>query len=213
LEVWKWSAHGKALFTEDEEKGIRAATGGLNNRGAGRTIYGEQALTRLPKAPLVEAVFELRWQLQEGPPSQPALHADPGLLPLMDAFTRRMKTARYATVRDFVHPLAAGPYGVVRRFFLAPEKPFPIMQIGPGIFAANDGPLYSWKDFKSQIKAGVKSLLMSYPSLDFFALRPISLELRYVDVFDKSSLPKAALLHFLSSATTLKIELPSVVSG
>ena len=171
-------------------------------------------LERLPKAPLVEAVFELRWRLQEGPPSQPSLHADPGLLPLMEAFTHKMKAARYTTTRDMSHPLATGAYGVVRRYFLSPEKPYPIMQIGPGIFATNDGPLYSWKSFRSQVKAGVQALLTSYPDLRFFKLQPISLELRYVDVFDKSVLgSKGGLIHFINGATTLKIEPPALIKN
>lgn len=167
---------------------------------------------RLPKAPLVEAVFELRWRLQEAPTSQPALHADPGLIPLLDAFTRKMKSAKFVTVRDLSHPLLTGSYGVARRFFLSEEQPFPIMQIGPGIFATNDGPLYTWKSFRSQVKSGVRALLASYPDLSFFDLQPASLELRYVDVFDKSVLGgKGGLIHFINSATTLKFELPALL--
>ncbi len=169
-------------------------------------------LERLPKAPLVEAVFELRWQLQEGPPGQPPLNSDPGLIPLIEAFTEKMKSARFAAIRDMSHPLATGPYGVVRRFFLTQEQPFPIMQIGPGIFATNEGPLYAWRSFKSQVKTGVRALFGSYPNLSFFKLRPSYLELRFVDVFDKSVLGKrGGLVHFINDATTLKFELPALL--
>ena len=171
-----------------------------------------RSLARLPKAPLVEVVFELRWRLQEGPPMQPVLHADPGVVPLVDKFAHKMKGAKYAISREMSHPLATGPYGVARRFFLSPDKPFPIMQIGPGIFAANDGPLYTWKAFKSQIKTGVRVLFGSYPALTFFRLHPMSLELRYVDVFDKSTVGKATLFHFANTATTLKFDLPAMLN-
>jgi hypothetical protein len=40
----------------------------------------------LPKAPLAEVVFEIRWELQAGPEGQPILQSDPGLLPLLDGF-------------------------------------------------------------------------------------------------------------------------------
>jgi len=171
-----------------------------------------RSLARLPKAPLVEVVFELRWRLQEGPPMQPLLHADPGVVPLIDTFTHKIKSANYGNIRDMSHPLITGPYGVARRFFLSPDKPFPIMQIGPGIFATNDGPLYTWKTFKSQIKTGVRVLFASYPALTFFRLHPMSLELRYVDVFDKSALGKATLFHFANTATTLKFDLPAMIN-
>jgi uncharacterized protein (TIGR04255 family) len=123
-----------------------------------------------------------------------------------------MKAANYGNVRDMSHPLATGPYGVARRFFLSPDKPFPIMQIGQGIFATNDGPLYTWKTFKSQIKTGVRALLASYPALTFFRLHPMSLELRYVDVFDKSAVGKATLFHFANAATTLQFDLPPMLN-
>jgi uncharacterized protein (TIGR04255 family) len=171
----------------------------------------EKEPARLPKAPLIEAVFELRWRLQEAP-SQPALHADPGLIPLIEGFTRKMKNAHFGVIRDMSHPLSTGSYGIARRFLVSEEQAFPIMQIGPGIFAANEGPLYSWKSFKSQVKAGVRALLASYPDLSFFKLQPSYLELRYVDVFDKSALGgKSDFFTFLNTATTLKFEPPPVL--
>jgi uncharacterized protein (TIGR04255 family) len=86
------------------------------------------------------------------------------------------------------------------------------MQIGPGIFATNDGPLYTWKTFKSQVKTGVRALVASYPALKFFKLHPTSLELRYVDVFDKSAVGKATRFHFANTATTLKFDLPAMLN-
>jgi hypothetical protein len=166
---------------------------------------------RLPKAPLVEVVFELRWNLKEGPPSQPQLRLDPGLLPLMEGFTAKMKKAGYGTFRDLSHPLETGGYGVARRYFKLPDKPFPIMQIGPGIFATNDDAEYSWNSFKAQIKVGIRALLDTYPKLGFFALSPHYLELRYVDAFNKSLLGKAAMFHFSNEATTLNFKLPALL--
>ena len=155
-------------------------------------------------------MFELHWVLQDGPDGQPALHSDPGLLPLMENFTGSIKKVGYGTINNMSHPLATGAYGVARRFFLA-DKPFPIMQIGPGIFATNDGPQYSWRTFKAQVTTGVRALLRSYPALAFFKLNPSHLELRYVDVFDKSVVGKATLFQFLNNATTLRFQLPAIL--
>jgi hypothetical protein len=47
----------------------------------------KRASDRLPKAPLTEVVFELRWARQAGPAGQPILQSDPGLLPLLERFS------------------------------------------------------------------------------------------------------------------------------
>jgi uncharacterized protein (TIGR04255 family) len=162
----------------------------------------------LPNAPLAEVVFELRWDLQAGPTGQPILQSDPGLLPLMEAFALGVKKIGYRASKDMSHPLQTGPYGVAKRFYKADDKPFPIMQIGPGIFATNESSNYEFTAFKKQIISGASLVLKSYPKLSFFPLRPRHLELRYIDVFDKKLLGKAAFFDFLNKGTTLKIELP-----
>src|SRR6266480_3745454 len=97
-----------------------------------------KASAKLPKAPLVEVVFELRWHLQgAGEKQATILHSDPGIIPLLEAFTSSMKRAKFGFVRDMSSPLQTGPYGVVRRYFRNSETPYPILQIGVGIFAAN----------------------------------------------------------------------------
>jgi uncharacterized protein (TIGR04255 family) len=97
-----------------------------------------------------------------------------------------MKKIGFGTTKDMSHPLQTGPHGVVRRFYKAADKPFPIMQIGSGIFASNESSEYEWRSFKSQVTRGLRTLLKVYPKLDFFTLRPSHLELRYVDIFGTS---------------------------
>ena len=167
----------------------------------------------LPKAPLAEVVFELRWALQGGPEGQSVLQSDPGLLPLLDGFTTRMKKAGFGTAKDMSHPLQTGPHSVARRFYKAPTEPFPIMQIGPGIFASNESSEYDWKAFKKQVGRGVRALLDAYLKLGFFSIHPIHIELRYIDVFNKSSLGNASLFHFIEHGTSLKIGLPPMLKN
>src|ERR1044072_977127 len=98
-------------------------------------------IDRLPKAPLAEVVFELRWKLP-GPVDAPALmKSDPGLLPLLDPFTAGMKKIGFRSFKDIAPPLQTAGYGVARRYFKAAEQTFPIMQIGHGIFASNESSL------------------------------------------------------------------------
>jgi len=93
----------------------------------------------LPKAPMVEVVFELRWKLQTGPKGEVmVLQSDPGLVPLVDRFSKRMKQIGFSYQRDMSHPLQTGPHGVARRFSKSADLPFPLQQIGPGIFASNE---------------------------------------------------------------------------
>jgi len=130
----------------------------------------------------------------------------------LDAFTKEMKSARYPSYKDMSHPLETGAYGVVRRYYRAPEKPFPLMQIGPGIFASNEGPTYEWRQFRMQVLRGVSALLKSYPNLNFFTLRPIQVELRYVDIFDSALLGKTALFDFTQHGTSLNFKLPPMLN-
>ncbi|MFZ0844637.1 MAG: TIGR04255 family protein [Pseudolabrys sp.] len=167
----------------------------------------------LPKAPLAEVVFELHWALQSGPGGQVVLQSDPGLLPLLDGFTRDIKKAGFGAAKDMSHPLQTGPHGIARRYFTAADAPFPIMQIGPGIFATNESSEYEWKSFKKQIDRGLRVLLAAYPKLGFFKLIPIQIQLRYVDVFGKSVLGNAALFHFIERGTSLKIGLPPMLNN
>jgi hypothetical protein len=90
-----------------------------------------------------------------------------------------MKKVGFGSTRDMSHPLQTAAHSVVRRFYKAKDRPFPIMQIGPGIFATNESSEYDWRLFKKQAEQGIRALLRSYPKLDFFILKPIHMELRY----------------------------------
>jgi uncharacterized protein (TIGR04255 family) len=166
---------------------------------------------RLPKAPLAEVVFELRWALQGGPEAPAFLQSDPGLLPLLERFSRDIKKAGFGAIKDMSPPLQTGGYGVVRRFYKDADRPFPIMQIGPGIFATNESSEYDWRTFKAQVNRGLRTLLSAYPKLGFFSMSPNHLELRYIDVFTKSLLGNAAFFHFADHGTSLKFGLPKML--
>jgi uncharacterized protein (TIGR04255 family) len=175
-------------------------------------IPQRRRIERLPKAPLAEVVFELRWKLQGPPETPPIIKVDPGFLPLLESFTTGIKKIGFGTAKDMSPPLQTGAYGVARRFFKSPDSAFPIMQVGPGIFATNESSQYEWKAFKSQVKAGLRVLLDSYPKLGVFKLEPSMFELRYIDAFDKSLLGKAAFLDFLERGTSMKFELPKILT-
>lgn len=163
----------------------------------------------LPKAPMVEVVFEVRWNLQSGP--EPLLRTDPGLVPLIERFTKQMGKIGFSSHRDMSHPLQTGAYGVARRFYRAPDRPFPIQQIGAGIYATNEDAQYDWQTFKAQALRGLRALFVSYPKLDFFPITINHLELRYVDVF-KPELVSArdGFVGFLRDGMNVALKLPEM---
>lgn len=173
----------------------------------------QRRIDRLPKAPLAEVVFELRWKLP-GPEDAPALvKSDPGLLPLLDSLTASMKKIGFGSFKDMSPPLQTAGYGIARRYFKSPDQSFPIMQIGHGIFASNESSLYDWKSFKAQVTLGLRTLLKNYPQLGVFKMEPSYLELRYIDAFDKSLLGKAALFDFIERGTTMTVSLPKMLTN
>jgi uncharacterized protein (TIGR04255 family) len=161
---------------------------------------------RLPNAPLAEVVFELRWGLPGVPPFQ----TDPGLLPLCQSFTNKIRKLGYPTAKDMARPQETIGYGVIRRFFVSPDKAYPIMQIGQGIFASNQSSEYEWKSFKKQVLLGLRVAIDSYPKLEGYALKPNLIELRYVDLFDETLLGTINLIEFCNRATTMSITPPKI---
>ena len=111
----------------------------------------KRRVKRLPKAPLTEVVFELRWKLL-GDERAPALqYSDPGLLPLVEDFSGRIRKSGYRDFTDFGSPVQVAAYSIARRYFKKAGQPFPIMQVGPGIFATNESSQYDWETFKGQV--------------------------------------------------------------
>jgi len=48
---------------------------------------------------------------------------------------------------------------IFSRFYRAEDQNFPILQIGPGIFAANQSSEYDWESFRKLTREGVEILL------------------------------------------------------
>ncbi|MDA1101249.1 MAG: TIGR04255 family protein [Proteobacteria bacterium] len=163
---------------------------------------------KLPNAPLIEVVFELRWALA-GPNELPmALRQDPVYSLLAADFSERAVSLGYSVRRD-QSTNQAGPFGysIQYRYFRDEDTAFPLLQIGPGIFAYNDATGYEWNDFRKNLREGLRTLLNSYPKSKSFAMKPVHLELRYIDVFDTDLLGHSDLEKFLDGDVDLKIRL------
>jgi len=157
-------------------------------------------INKLPKPPLTEVVFEMRWSLGVQPP----LQFDPGYPQLLDTFTSYAKRKRFTEIKDFQPTYSPSHFGISRRYH-KPGTNFPLLQIGPGIFAANDGPDYEWSTFKPMALEGASTVVADYQPVKEFPFRLTHLELRYLDTFDESVIGTADLVTFINEATTAQL--------
>jgi uncharacterized protein (TIGR04255 family) len=135
----------------------------------------------LKNKPLVEAIFELRWKLQE---PVPGMKIDPHYRIIIGRIYDKLST-EYRFHEQL--PTASVPdeiagYVVQHRFRKDKDK-WPLIQIGPGIITVNDTEGYQWEDFEKRIIQAVNSLFEAYPdSKDNLKLD--SVVLRYIDAIN-----------------------------
>ena len=169
--------------------------------------------TRLPNAPLAEVVFEIRWALQGEDNLPPPLKMDPGFPAVMVRFTDGARALGFLAFRDMQPISQTAGGGVFRRHYLKEDQPFPILQIGPGVFAVNQSSEYEWNHFRDLALNGFQLLMHSYPRLKSFIFTPIHVELRYVDVFDQELVGTVDFFKFTANATNMDIKLPEFLKS
>lgn len=169
---------------------------------------GVELAEKLPNPPLVEVVFELRWGLHGDKDVPDLLKFDPGILVCAEQFATEIKRYGFKVRKrqNQLHEIAG--QGVLYRYYKEEKEPFPLVQIGPGIFASNMAAEYEWADFKKQTLNCVKALLRSYPKLKEFPFRPSYLELRYTNAFDSGHLAKKSTQEFCSSLIDFGFSIP-----
>ena len=131
----------------------------------------------LQNPPLVEAIFELRWQLEE---PKPGIGYDPYYSLLIGRLSQQLEGTY-----PFHEPLPAAAMpseviaGVVQHRFRSGKDQWPLVQLGPGVFTINAVDGYTWDDFEQRIHQGVGALLSAYPkdqeiNINRFQLRYIN---------------------------------------
>ncbi|MFZ1473375.1 MAG: TIGR04255 family protein [Anaerolineae bacterium] len=165
---------------------------------------------KLTHPPLVEAILEVRWQLQE---QAPGVAVDPKYKLLVGRLYDRLNREY-----PFHEPLPTASMPdemlgyVVQHRFRTAEDAWPLVQVGPGLVTLNDTQDYTWKAFEAKSRQLVDALYSAYPDAST-ALRVGSLQLRYINAipFD---FEWADVLQFL--AEHLKITLafsPALLTG
>lgn len=134
----------------------------------------------LQNKPLVEAIFELRWQLQEQPDGT---KIDPYYKLLIGSIYDKIK-GDYS----FHEPLPSASipdelvgYSVQHRFRKDKDE-WPLIQVGPGVITLNDTDSYVWEDFDERIKRLLTTFFDTYPDRE--NLKIITLQLRYIDAIE-----------------------------
>lgn len=135
----------------------------------------------LQNKPLIEAIFELRWELQgrtEG------MKIDPHYKILLGRIYDRAKDEYpfHEQLPAATMPDEIAGYVVQHRFRKDKDK-WPLIQIGPGIVTLNDTEGYIWEDFEKRISHLLDVLFEAYPGAEN-DLKPNWLLLRYIDAVD-----------------------------
>jgi len=133
----------------------------------------------LKNKPLIEAIFEMRWELEEEKESKFKLDPHYKLLigRLYDKLNNQYPYHEQLPSTNI--PDIMANYIVQNRFRKA-ENEWPLIQLGPGIMTVNDTEGYIWEDFQKRITQAIDYLYDVYPnSNEDLILNKIML--RYID--------------------------------
>ncbi len=160
---------------------------------------------KLTNPPLVEAILEIRWKLDE---VQPGLLADQKYKILVGRLYDHL-------VKDYPahEPLPTAsmpdemlPYTVQHRFRIEDGK-WPLVQVGPGIVTLNDTQNYSWDgDFEMRAHQLINTLFDTYPNASKL-LHILGIQLRYIDAIELD-LIKDNILAFISDKLKINLAFP-----
>jgi uncharacterized protein (TIGR04255 family) len=132
----------------------------------------------LKNKPLVEAIFELRWELIGKADSGESI--DPHSKILIGEIYGKIKSEYpfHEQLPASEVPDRFAPYIIQHRFRKAAAQ-WPLVQIGPGILALNDTTGYVWEDFSQRIYNLLHTFYEIYPEPG--NLKPNMVMLRYID--------------------------------
>jgi len=155
---------------------------------------------KLNRAPLIEAIVEIRWKARpEGDPNYNLVIGK-----LSESF-KEYPVYQPLSNADVPMPLAAQMHMVQHQFRASPNG-WPLIQVGPSIFTLNETRDNDWEgDFRERAVSAVETFFGVYPKSD--ALNIESVLLRYIDAIE-FDWEKESLLDFLDRKLKTKIVLP-----
>lgn len=156
---------------------------------------------KLKNKPLVEAIFELRWELGK---NDKGLPFDNNYDFLIGLFNNNIKN-EFGTQNKLELPFEGIPYVPHYQFRKKPGE-WPVIQLGLGLLTVNDTSNYEWEDnFNALCKNAVDKFYASYPDLSVLQLSDLTL--RYINAikFDYQN----SILDFMKSKLKIDIALPN----
>jgi len=171
-------------------------------------LFKQQKLKKeippLLNPPLVETIFELRWNLKRDSETQRLRDVS---YPIMCGRLYERLKKDFPLIEDLpstqAHPEAT-PF-VVRHRLRKQKDAWPVLQIGPGIITINETKGYSWSAFQALILRVVEAIIELYPAADF-PLNFVKSEIRYINGIPFSSNQEHPLA-FLQDKLHMKLEL------
>lgn len=137
---------------------------------------------KLSKPPLVEAILEIRWSLEE---VKPGLFVDPNYKILIGRLYDRLekKFPSHESLPTASMPDEMLAYTVQHQFRVA-KRSWPLIQVGPGIVTLNDTQNYSWdNNFEAHAVELIATLFETYPNASE-TLKITGIHLRYIDAIN-----------------------------
>jgi uncharacterized protein (TIGR04255 family) len=135
-------------------------------------------MSKLPKAPLIEVIFELSW-IANTPQEHEKFQFLLGDIyaKLKHEYPRRTNLVQIPGVEI---PLAVFNNKPLYRFLKA-DNSYPIYQIGPGLLSVNTiDNVYVWENFEKEILTVFAQFKESY---DFNSASPFNVALKYIDFY------------------------------
>jgi uncharacterized protein (TIGR04255 family) len=159
---------------------------------------------QLRRKPLIEAIFEARWRLQEAVPA--GFKRDPNykflLGKLFDAV--RNEYPEHEQLPAAQLPDEMTPQ-VVHHRFRASKDGWPLLQVGPGIFTVNETSKYEWVRYEGLVNTAVSVLVDSYSAREALVFE--SLTLRFLNAIPLD-FEKISILDFLAAKMRTKLSIP-----
>jgi len=135
----------------------------------------------LANKPLVEALFEIKWELKE---SKKRGKHDPNYKILVGMLYDKLnKEYPYFEPLDAAELPDEMAAHIVQNRFRVAEDQWPVVQIGPGIITVNDTQNYKWEDFEKKILNVLRILIDIYPNRENLVFN--SILLRYINVIEE----------------------------
>jgi uncharacterized protein (TIGR04255 family) len=159
--------------------------------------------------PLVEAIFEIHWELTQ---TSPATSRDPGFRLFLSRYYDKLRTS-YPHVEDL--PVSSMPEDfapdVVRHRFRAAQAKWPLTQLGPGVLTVNETEGYLWTSFEPRLLESLRALFDLYPK-DIAPLKPTVVQLRYIDAIPCDG-GSADLLELIAKDLHISVALDPALFG